>query len=141
MGLGFCTRQPALAKWPYSGRPLVVSPTPMDHLETVFRGLEAPTANNTTMESLLLLSFDNVSSKDPSKIRKGLRQIEGLLAQICLAKAAAQSPSKRQTATAAPVVNQDGAGRKLSSLSEDLAFREFFKLQDNFEWNGMDVWL
>jgi len=36
------------------------------------------------MEALLSLAFDNLSSYDQSKIRKGLRQVDGLLAQVCL---------------------------------------------------------
>ncbi|KAK3944946.1 cell division protein Cdc14 [Diplogelasinospora grovesii] len=68
------------------------------------------------MESLLSLAFDNLSSYDGPKIKKGLKQVEGLLAQICL-------PG---TAT-----NKKG----LSDLSKDPAFREFFKLQEGFEWN------
>lgn len=88
------------------------------------------------MESLLSLSFDNISAKDPVKIRKGLRQIEGLLAQICLSKRPPPSPSKRQPGAAAPKPDDNATVKGLSSLSEDLAFREFFRLQENFEWNG-----
>ena len=49
------------------------------------------------MESLLSLSFDNISSRDGPKVRKGLKQIEGLLAQICLSKASSRSPHKRKS--------------------------------------------
>src|ERR1700743_2161148 len=38
------------------------------------------------METLLSHSFDYLSSNSPQKIRKGLRQVEGLLAQLCLSK-------------------------------------------------------
>ncbi len=31
--------------------------------------------------------------------------------------------------------------KDLASLSEDPAFREFFKLQEGFEWNGTDLCL
>ncbi|RCI09151.1 hypothetical protein L249_1560 [Ophiocordyceps polyrhachis-furcata BCC 54312] len=50
-------------------------------------------------------------------IRKGLRQVEGLLAQICLSDSDGQQP------------------KDLGRLSHDPAFREFFKLQEGFEWN------
>ena len=92
------------------------------------------------MESLLSVSFDNISSKDVAKIRKGLRQIEGLLAQICLnnVSASAQQPqspikggNKRQSA-----MLLDAAPKTLQALSDDLAFRDFFRLQESFEWNG-----
>lgn len=32
--------------------------------------------------------------------------------------------------------DKDNACKELGSLKEDPAFREFFKLQDGFEWNG-----
>ncbi len=85
----------------------------------------------TEMESLLSLSFDYLSSYDGVKIRKGLRQLEGLLAQICLSR----TPTDRRSS-----VVSNGASRQttkeLSSLRNDPAFREFFKLQEGFEWNG-----
>jgi len=86
------------------------------------------------MESLLSLSFDNISSKDAARIRKGLRQIEGLVAQICLSKT---PPSKRQASATAP---HNSTPKGLASLSDDLAFREFFRLQESFEWNGEWAW-
>lgn len=87
------------------------------------------------MEALLSLAFDNLSSYDGPKVRKGLRQVEGLLAQICLSDG---RPAQRQ---GKPVV--DGHGdtsmspprKGLGELSQDPAFREFFKLQEGFEWN------
>lgn len=89
------------------------------------------------MEALLSLSFDNISSKNINKVRKGLRQIEGLLAQICLSRSQLQSPSKRR---ASVLHNSDfttsASPKPLDALSEDLAFREFFRLQESFEWNG-----
>jgi hypothetical protein len=84
------------------------------------------------MEALLSLSFDNLSSYDQSKIRKGLRQVEGLLAQICLSSSNSPADSRRSvidTGTEPP------PRKELSDLSQDPAFREFFKLQDGFEWN------
>ncbi|KAL8995851.1 MAG: hypothetical protein Q9169_004503 [Polycauliona sp. 2 TL-2023] len=84
------------------------------------------------MENLLSLSFDYLSSFDGVKIRKGLRQLEGLLAQICLSRATTAAERRRSMAI-------DGAAKSspkdLASLSEDPAFREFFKLQEGFEWN------
>ena len=92
------------------------------------------------MEALLSLAFDNLSSSSTDKVRKGLRQIEGLLAQITLSNTTklAASPSKRRSLAVTPTANatvQTGA-RELSALKEDPAFREFFKLQEGFEWNG-----
>ncbi|KAL7949593.1 cell division protein Cdc14 [Trichoderma barbatum] len=91
------------------------------------------------MEALLSLAFDNLSSYDGPKIRKGLRQVEGLLAQICLSNA---SPRRgRSSSLSSTVPNDDddvsgGAPRKdLAQLTQDPAFREFFKLQEGFEWN------
>ncbi|KAK1987140.1 cell division protein Cdc14, partial [Colletotrichum cereale] len=85
------------------------------------------------MENLLSLAFDGLSSYDGPKIRKGLRQVEGLLAQICLS-----SPAKARSPTAddaPPRTAAAGGGKSLTDLSDDPAFREFFKLQEGFEWN------
>lgn len=86
------------------------------------------------MESLLSLSFDYLSSHDGIKIKKGLRQLEGLLAQICLSRTTPSAADRRSS------VVQNGASKhttkELSSLKDDPAFREFFKLQEGFEWNG-----
>ncbi|KAK3685789.1 cell division protein Cdc14 [Podospora appendiculata] len=86
------------------------------------------------MESLLSLAFDNLSSYDGVKIRKGLKQVEGLLAQICLS-----GPNNKKSAAAAPTEPaRDGESpprKVLADLGGDPAFREFFKLQDGFEWN------
>ena len=88
------------------------------------------------METLLSLSFDYLSSHDFVKIRKGLRQLEGLLAQICLSRSAA-AVDRRQSVIAPGASCGSKQGTKdLASLSEDPAFREFFKLQEGFEWNG-----
>ncbi|KAF5253450.1 hypothetical protein FANTH_1668 [Fusarium anthophilum] len=89
------------------------------------------------MESLLSLAFDNLSSYDGPKVRKGLRQVEGLLAQICLSKAnprndrAHRNRDTDDDGSEGPTPSQ----KDLSQLSRDPAFREFFKLQEGFEWN------
>lgn len=92
------------------------------------------------MEALLSLAFDNISSKDSTKTRKGLRQIEGLLAQICLSnsslKSSAASHKRRASAITLSQPQAATSPKKLSTLSEDPAFREFFRLQEGFEWNG-----
>jgi len=85
------------------------------------------------MESLLSLAFDNISSREATKIRKGLRQIEGLLAQICLSQNAVRSPKKRAQAQQE---QDEGKAKVLEELREDAAFREFFRLQEGFQWNG-----
>lgn len=98
------------------------------------------------MEALLSLAFDNLSSYDGPKVRKGLRQVEGLLAQICLSSGSSQPKHSRKSSRDESIDgsggdgdedDQDaGASRKdLSELSKDPAFREFFKLQEGFEWN------
>jgi hypothetical protein len=90
------------------------------------------------MENLLSLAFDNLSSYDGVKIRKGLRQIEGLLANICLSR---QETSKDRRASMARDSCQDQdqeslpTNKNLSELADDPAFYEFFKLQEGFEWN------
>jgi hypothetical protein len=84
------------------------------------------------METLLSLAFDNLSSANVSKIRKGLRQVEGLLAQICLSKVASSRTDKRRSA---PAGVSDSRIKDLGALRDDAAFREFFKLQEGFQWN------
>lgn len=87
------------------------------------------------MEALLSLAFDNISSKDGLKIRKGIRQIEGLLAQICLPNLPSRLPQKRRPSAIS--LQPDGKNPKsLQEVAEDPAFREFFRLQENFGWNG-----
>ncbi|OAL46500.1 cell division control 14, SIN component [Pyrenochaeta sp. DS3sAY3a] len=90
------------------------------------------------MEALLSLAFDNIASKDTQKIRKGLRQIEGMLAQICLSsgKSKQSAPGHRRNASAINLGEQQpSTPKKLGQLPEDPAFREFFRLQEGFEWN------
>ncbi|KAL3960942.1 hypothetical protein ACCO45_006059 [Purpureocillium lilacinum] len=105
------------------------------------------------MEALLSLAFDNLSSYDGPKVRKGLRQVEGLLAQICLSPdqhhPKADRQRQRSAATNDNVNSTFGGGnyipgqqqqhspprKDLAQLSHDPAFREFFKLQEGFEWN------
>ncbi len=86
------------------------------------------------MEALLSLSFDYLSSYDASKIRKGLRQVEGLLAQICLSKSQSTAMERRKSTIATG--NSPARAKDLGTLKDDPAFREFFKLQEGFEWNG-----
>lgn len=87
------------------------------------------------MESLLSLSFDYLSSNDGVKIRKGLRQLEGLLAQICLSRSTSTA-DRRSSLVPNSTSKQSQPPKDLSSLKDDPAFREFFKLQEGFEWNG-----
>lgn len=112
------------------------------------------------MEALLSVALDNLSSSSTDKIKKGLRQVDLLLAQICVPKqeppktsvadkrrsVIVESPTKTPTAekrrsafassTASPAASDPNAIHKpLSELRDDAAFREFFKLQDGFECN------
>ncbi|KZF23619.1 cell division control protein 14 [Xylona heveae TC161] len=84
------------------------------------------------MEALLSHSFDYLSSYESGKIRKGLRQIEGLLAQICLSSSNPSPPDRRRNASQG---HRLAPPKRLESLREDPAFREFFKLQEGFQWN------
>lgn len=84
------------------------------------------------MESLLSLAFDNLSSFDGAKIKKGLKQVEGLLAQICLS---GPSSPRKQSSAESGKEEQSPPRKGLGDLGEDPAFREFFKLQEGFEWN------
>jgi hypothetical protein len=99
-------------------------------LNSTFKNLNK--LNN--MEALLSLSFDNLSSYSQDKIRKGLRQVEGLLAQICLSTGSPKSAAEKRRSLIDP--GKEPPPRKaLNELGNDPAFREFFKLQDGFEWN------
>ncbi|KAJ9601952.1 hypothetical protein H2200_013511 [Cladophialophora chaetospira] len=85
------------------------------------------------METLLSHSFDYLSSTSPQKIRKGLRQVEGLLAQMCLSKT--NPANKRQSMLLLGASTASPKSKKLAELPSDPAFREFFKLQQSFQWN------
>ncbi|KEF51333.1 uncharacterized protein A1O9_12683 [Exophiala aquamarina CBS 119918] len=85
------------------------------------------------METLLSHSFDYLSSASPQKIRKGLRQLEGLVAQLCLSRSSIAN--KRQSMLLLGSSPSSSGGKKLSDLPSDPLFREFFKLQQNFQWN------
>lgn len=87
------------------------------------------------MESLLSVAFENISSRDGARIRKGLRQIEGLLAQICLSQTSPRSPHKRKSSVLSEQ-QQHKSPKMLRELKSDPAFREFFRLQEGFQWNG-----
>ena len=86
------------------------------------------------MESLLSLSFDYLSSYDGIKVRKGLRQLEGLLAQLVLIRS--QPADRRSSIAVTTTESKKQDAKDLSQLKDDPAFREFFKLQEGFEWNG-----
>lgn len=85
------------------------------------------------METLLSHSFDYLSSSSPQKIRKGLRQVEGLLAQICMSKP--QPVNKRHSMLALGSNPPQSSPKNLKDLYSDPAYREFFKLQQGFQWN------
>jgi hypothetical protein len=92
------------------------------------------------MESLLSLAFDNLSSYDGAKIKKGLKQVEGLLAQICLSGPNSSTSPKKHQPAASPTKSSESSSsspprKGLPDLVSDPAFREFFKLQEGFEWN------
>ncbi|KAK5937043.1 hypothetical protein PMZ80_010792 [Knufia obscura] len=86
------------------------------------------------METLLSHSFDYLSSASPQKIRKGLRQVEGLLAQICMSKTT-NPANKRHSMLALGSTPPPSSPKKLTDLHADPAYREFFKLQQSFQWN------
>ncbi|KAF2774285.1 cell division control 14, SIN component [Teratosphaeria nubilosa] len=88
------------------------------------------------MESLLSVSFDNLSSRDNVRIRKGLRQIEGLLAQICLSSSRLSPHKHKRSPGELNGAEKGGRGvKQLGDLRKDAAFREFFRLQEGFRWN------
>ena len=86
------------------------------------------------METLLSHSFDYLASPSPQKIRKGLRQVEGLLAQICLSNSTTKA-DRRQSMLALGASPSPSSPKQLCDLKNDPAFREFFKLQQGFQWN------
>lgn len=89
------------------------------------------------MDTLLSVAFSNISSSDLSKIRKGLRQIEGILAQICLSSPGTQSPSKRRASLLQPPSATPSKSdlKTLADLPSDPAFLTFYHLQDTFSHN------
>lgn len=96
--------------------------------------------NNTSflvpMEVLLSHSFDYLASPSPQKIRKGLRQVEGLLAQICLSRTSTRADRRQSMlALGSSPSSTPSSGKQLCNLKDDPAFREFFKLQQGFQWN------
>lgn len=87
------------------------------------------------METLLSHSFDYLTSPSPPKIRKGLRQLEGLLAQICLSKQTTQQNKRHSLLVLPSQTAPQSEPKKLTDLHIDPAYREFFKLQQSFQWN------
>ncbi|KAG5977538.1 hypothetical protein E4U55_006687 [Claviceps digitariae] len=87
------------------------------------------------MEALLSLAFDNLSSYDGPKVRKGLRQVEGLLAQICLSDGCTAQRQEKPAVENDRYATMSLPRKGLGELPQDPAFREFFKLQEGFEWN------
>ncbi|KAI1389890.1 cell division control 14, SIN component [Hypoxylon trugodes] len=92
------------------------------------------------MENLLSLAFDNLSSYDGPKIRKGLRQVEGLLANICLSRSQSSNRDRRASTVSRDLDQHDDDSeplppKTLAEITDDPAFYEFFKLQEGFEWN------
>jgi hypothetical protein len=62
---------------------------------------------------LLTVGIEQLSSYDPLALRRGLRHIEALVAQLTL-----------------PLYQNDGR------VGDDARLLEFLQLQDSFEWNG-----
>lgn len=87
------------------------------------------------MESLLSQAFDNLSSKNGDKVKRGIKQVETLLGNICFSRFTAQQGHNRR-ASVVPSSNEPASPKTLKDLPEDPAFREFFRLQEGFEFNG-----
>jgi hypothetical protein len=87
------------------------------------------------MENLLSVAFDHLSSYDGAKIRKGLRQVEGLLATICLSKRDKDENGRASSEQHDGPQSRPPQPKNLAEISEDPAFEQFFKLQEGFEWN------
>ena len=85
------------------------------------------------MESLLSHAFDYLASATPQKIRKGLRQLEGILAQICLSKTTPLANKRHSMLALGSSPSSPPKG--LGDIQHDPAFREFYKLQQAFQWN------
>ena len=92
------------------------------------------------MESLLTVAFDNLSGRrnDTTRIRKGLKQIESLLAQVCLSPPPSQSPSPNKRRSSVVRSPAKTVAKPFGQLLQDPAYLEFYRLQDSFEWNGMN---
>ena len=73
------------------------------------------------MESLLTYVFDRLTKPDTKEIRRGLKQLTGLLSQICLTLPSSPTEKARP--------------KSLSNLSADPAFRSFSLLQNHFQFN------
>lgn len=86
------------------------------------------------MESLLSLSFDHLSSNDNVKVRKGLRQLEGVLAQLCLSHTSSARTDRRKSVVTGEAPSSNP--KELAALKADPAFCEYFKLQEGFEFNS-----
>ncbi|KAL8305949.1 hypothetical protein RB597_003402 [Gaeumannomyces tritici] len=71
------------------------------------------------MDNLICRAFDYLDSHDPSKVRKGLRQIELLMAKICLKNGEPSEPPYHT----------------LEELGSDVCFMEYARLQGRFEYN------
>ncbi|KAK9453970.1 cell division control protein 14, SIN component-domain-containing protein [Dipodascopsis uninucleata] len=82
------------------------------------------------MEYLLSSAFDLLLSYDPAAVRRGLRHIEGLLAHLC--RPYDGSPKKSKSSSSISIDTR---------VADDPAYREFLRLQDNFEWNDFNVGL
>ncbi|KAK7203252.1 cell division protein Cdc14 [Myxozyma melibiosi] len=80
------------------------------------------------MELLLSSAFDQLSSSDPSLVRRGLRHIEGLLAQLC-------RPINSSGGEDDNTQLKDKTSAIDTRVADDPAYREFLRLQDGFEWN------
>jgi hypothetical protein len=89
------------------------------------------------MEALLSLSFDNLSSYDQAKIRKGLRQVEGLLAQICLSSSP-KSAAERRHLLENRLVNWATTRRSGSSSSCRMALSGTSRSDWSIVW--IDCW-
>jgi hypothetical protein len=80
----------------------------------------APTPDHNMVEHarmlLLTVGVQQLSSYDPLALRRGLRHVEALVAQLTL-----------------PMYQNDGR------VGDDARLLEFLQLQDSFEWNGMSM--
>ncbi|TVY80296.1 Cell division control protein [Lachnellula suecica] len=86
------------------------------------------------MEALLSLAFDNLASHAQEKHLKGLRQIDALLAEVCLSSPAPKSTAEKRRSVIDPG-KEPPPLKTLGELSSDPGFRAFFMMQDSFEGN------